>query len=108
MKDKIIKANVLKAVEHLCHELRAYTGDSMTFTLTVITRTKALESPNIEPDGVPDWYKAIARYTDSVDPHDSIFEESAKVFYGPDDFGEESIVLVQPYKAEEESEEQNE
>ena len=108
MKDKVIKANVLQAVEHLCHELRVYTGDSMTFTLTVITRTKALESPNIEPDGVPDWYKAIARYTDSVDPHDSIFEESAKVFYGPDDFGEESIVLVQPYKAEEESEEQNE
>ena len=108
MKDKVIKANVLQAVEHLCHELRAYTGDSMTFTLTVITRTKALESPNIEPDGVPDWYKAIARYTDSVDPHDSIFEESAKVFYGPDDFAEESIVLVQPYKAEEESEEQNE
>lgn len=108
MKDKVIKANVLQAVEHLCHELRAYTGDSMTFTLTVITRTKALESTNIEPDGVPDWYKAIARYTDSVDPHDSIFEESAKVFYGPDDFGEESIVLVQPYKAEEESEEQNE
>ena len=45
MKDKVIKANVLQAVEHLCHELRAYTGDSMTFTLTVITRANALESP---------------------------------------------------------------
>lgn len=105
MKDKVIKANVLQAVEHLCHELRAYTSDSMTFTLTVITRANALETPNVKPDGVPDWYKAIARYTESVDPHDSIFTETAKVFYGPDDFGEESIVLVQPYKAEDESEE---
>ena len=57
--------------------------------------------------GTPDWYKAIARYTESVDPYDSIFTESARVFYGPDDFGQESIVLVQPYGAEE-SEEQNE
>ena len=103
MKDKVIKANVIKAVEHLCHELRAYSDKSLTFTLTVITRADRIRTNHVQ--GVPDWYKAIVRYTESVDSYDSIFTESARVFYGPDDFGEESIVLVQPYKAEESEEE---
>lgn len=103
MKDKVIKANVTKAVEHLCHELRAYSDKSLSLTLTVITRAKGVESDHVK--GTPDWYKAIARYTESVDPYNSIFTESARVFYGPDDFGQESIVLVQPYGAEESEEE---
>ena len=106
MKDKVLRSNVLKATEALCHELRAYTGESMTFTLTAITRARGARSERIQ--GVPDWYKANAVYTDAVDKDDCIIDESARIFYGPDDYGEEAIVLVQPYKAAEESEEQNE
>ena len=105
MKDKVLHANVLRYVEGLCRELRAYTGESMTFTLTVITRAKGAVSDRTK--GVPDWYKANAKYTEATDNDDCIFEDAAKVFYGPNEYGEEAIVLVQPYEAKE-SEEQNE
>lgn len=96
MKDKVLRANVINAVEKLCHELRAYSGESMTLTLTVITRAEGAKSPNLE--GVPDWYKARAVMTEAVDQEDSILEENSRIFYGPDDFGAESIVMVMPYK----------
>lgn len=114
MKDKVLRANVRQAVEHLCHELRAYSGESMTFTLTVITRAKGAVSECV--DGIPDWYKANAVYTEAADKDDCIMDDSFRLFYGPDDFGEETIVAFMPYKgeeaaeeaSEEESEEQNE
>ena len=113
MKDKVLRANVIQAVEHLCHELRAYSSESMTFTLTVITRAKGAVSEYV--DGIPDWYKANAVYTEATDKEDCLLDDSFRLFYGPDDFGEESIVAVMPYKGEEaaeeaseESEEQNE
>ena len=102
MKDKVLKANVTKAVETLCHELRAYTGDSLTCTVTIITRAKGAAVEDIKPNGVPDWYKANVVYTESEDQDDSILDETARVFYGPDDFGDEAIVLVMPYKEDKE------
>ena len=101
MKDKVLNANVTKAVEALCHELRAYTGDSLTCTLTIITRAKGAAVLSIKPDSVPDWYKANIVHTDAVDKDDFILDEAARIFYGPDDYGDESIVLVIPYKEEE-------
>lgn len=98
MKDKVLKANVTRAVEALCHELRAYTGESLTCTLTIITRAKGAEMPNIKPDSVPDWYKANIVHTNAVDKDDFLLDEAARVFYGPDDFGDECIALVVPYK----------
>ena len=106
MKDKVLRANVIQAVEHLCHELRGYSSESMTFTLTVITRAKGAVSEYVA--GIPDWYKANAVYTEATDKDDCLLDDSFRLFYGPDDFGEESIVAVMPYKGEEESEEQNE
>lgn len=104
MKDKVLKANVTKAVEALCHELRAYTGESLTCTLTIITRAKGAAVLNVKPDNVPDWYKANIKHTESVDDEDFVLDEAARVFYGPDDFGQESIVLVMPYRESEEGE----
>ena len=98
MKDKVIKSNVTAAIEKLCHELRAYTGDSLTCTVTIITRAKGASWNGLKPEGTPDWYKANIIYTEATDHDDSILDESARIFYGPDDFGEESIVLVMPYK----------
>ena len=102
MKDKVLKANVTRAVEALCHELRAYTGESLTCTLTIITRAKGAEMPNIKPENVPDWYKANIVHTNAVDQDDFLLDEAARVFYGPDDFGDECITLVVPYKEGEE------
>lgn len=102
MKDKILKANVTKAVESLCHELRAYTGESLTCTLTIITRAKGAVMPNIKPDSVPDWYKANIVHTEAVDHEDFVLDETARVFYGPDDFGDECIVMIAPYKEDKE------
>lgn len=98
MKDKVLKANVTTAIEKLCHELRAYTGDSLTCTVTIITRAKGAAWEGIKPEGVPDWYKANVVYTESEDKDDSILDDSARIFYGPDDFGDEAIALVMPYK----------
>lgn len=109
MKDKVLHVNVMQAVEHLCHELRAYSCESMTFTLTVITREKGAVSECI--NGIPDCYKANAVYTEATDKDDCILDDSYRLFYGPDEYGEESIVAVIPNKADgaaEESEEQNE
>lgn len=102
MKDKVLKANVTKAVEALCHELRAYTGDSLTCTVTIITRAKGAAKADVKPNTVPDWYKANIVYTDAVDKEDALLDETARVFYGPDDFGDECIVLVMPYKEDKE------
>lgn len=96
MKDKVLRANVTNAVEKLCHELRAYSGESMTCTFTIITRAKGATTPLIK--GTPDWFKANIQYTDVVDQDDSLLDESARIFYGPDDFGAEGIVLVVPYQ----------
>lgn len=101
MKDKVIKSNVTAAVEKLCHELRAYSGKSLVMNLTIITRAKGAAWNGLKPEGTPDWYKANIVYTEATDHDDNILDESARIFYGPDDFGEESIVLVMPYKAEE-------
>lgn len=105
MKDKVLKANVTSAVEKLCHELRAYTGDSMTCTITVITRAKGAAWNGLKPEGVPDWFKANIVMTENADQDVSVLDESARIFYGPDDFGGESIVLVMPYKETEEGDE---
>lgn len=96
MKDKVLRANVTNAVEKLCHELRAYTGESLVMNLTIITKAKGAATPLIK--GEPDWYKTYITYTDAVDKDDGLLDESARIFYGPDDFGAESIVLVVPYQ----------
>lgn len=96
MKDKVLRANVTNAVEKLCHEMRAYSGESMVMNLTIITRAKGAATPLIK--GVPDWFKANIQYTEAVDKDDSLLDESARIFYGPDDFGAEGIVLVVPYQ----------
>ena len=96
MKDKVLRANVTNAVEKLCHELRAYSGESLVMNLTIITEAKGAATPMIK--GVPDWFKANIQYTEAVDKDDSLLDESARIFYGPDDFGAEGIVLVVPYQ----------
>lgn len=96
MKDKVLRANVTNAVEKLCHEMRAYSGESMVMNLTIITRAKGAATPLIK--GVPDWFKANIQHTEAVDKDDSLLDESARIFYGPDDFGAEGIVLVVPYQ----------
>ena len=64
--------------------------------LTIITKAKGAATPMIK--GVPDWFKANIQYTEAVDKDDSLLDESARIFYGPDDFGAEGIVLVVPYQ----------
>ena len=112
MKDKVLRANLTHAVETFCKELRAHSKDSLVCQITIITKASGVAAEN-EYDPLPDWFKVRVVPTEAVDQDDSIIDESAKLFYGHDHYGNEGILKVVPYKEppeedEEESEEQNE
>lgn len=112
MKDKVLRANLTHAVETFCKELRAHSKDSLVCQITIITKASGVAAEN-EYDPLPDWYKVRVVPTEGIDQDDSIIDESAKIFYGHDHYGNEGILKVVPYKEppeedEEESEEQNE
>ena len=106
MKDKVLKSNLTHAVESFAKELRAYSKDSLVCQITIITKSTGVEQEgDFKP--LPDWYKVRVVPTEAVDQYDSIIDESAKILYDYDYFGNEGIVQVVPYRNEE-SEEQNE
>ena len=113
MKDKVLKSNLTHAVESFCKELRAYSRDSLVCQITIITKASGVE-PDDECDPLPDWIKVRVVPTEAVDQDDSIVDESSKIFYGHDSYGNEGILKVVPYKEppeedeEEEGEETNE
>ena len=112
MKDKVLRANLTHAVETFCKELRAHSKDSLVCQITIITKASGVAAEN-EYDPLPDWYKVRVVPTEAIDQDDSIIDESAKIFYGHDHYGNEGILKVVPYKEppeedKEESEEQNE
>ena len=112
MKDKVLRANLTHAVETFCKELRAHSKDSLVCQITIITKASGVTAED-ESDPLPDWYKVRVVPTEAIDQDDSIIDESAKIFYGHDHYGNEGILKVVPYKEppeedEEESEEQNE
>lgn len=112
MKDKVLRANLSRLIEGCSKELRSYSKDSMVLKLTIITKASGINTEN--KDGpAPDWYMARVVPAEQIDTDDSIIDESAKILYGYDHFGNEGILQVVPYKeppeeGEEESEEQNE
>ena len=106
MKDKVLRSNLTTAIEAFSKQLRAYSKESMVLKLTIITKASGINTEN--KDGpAPDWYSARVAPTEQVDTDDSVIDESAKILYGYDYFGNEGIVQVVPYMNEE-SEEQNE
>lgn len=112
MKDKVLRANLTHAIETFAKELRAHSKDSLVCQITIITKSTGVEQEgDFKP--LPDWYQVRVVPTEAVDQYDSIIDESAKIFYGYDHYGNEGILKVVPYKEpheenEEESEEQNE
>lgn len=112
MKDKVLRSNLSRLIEGCSKELRSYSKDSMVLKLTIITKASGINTEN--KDGpAPDWYMARVVPAEQIDTDDSIIDESAKILYGYDHFGNEGILQVVPYKEppeenEEESEEQNE
>lgn len=111
MKDKVLKSNLTHAVEHFAKELRAYSKDSLVCQITIITKSTGVEQEvGLNPKPAPDWYKVRVVPTEAVDQYDSIVDESAKIFYGYDHYGNEGILQVVPYeedKSEEEEDEHN-
>lgn len=114
MKDKVLRANLTHAVETFCKELRAYSADSMVCNITIITKASGVAA-DAECDPLlfrplPDWYKVRVVPTEAVDQDDSIIDESAKIFYGHDHYGNEGILKVVTYKEtpEEDEEEKGE
>ena len=107
MKDKVLRSNLSRLIEGCSKELRAYSKDSMVLKLTIITKASGIATEN--KDGpAPDWYMARVVPTEQVDTDDSVIDESAKILYGYDHYGNEGILQVVPYREDEESEEQNE
>lgn len=107
MKDKVLRANLTHAVETFCKELRAYSADSMVCNITIITKASGVAA-DAECDPLPDWYKARVVPTEAVDQDDSIIDESAKIFYGHDHYGNEGILKVVTYKEPPEEDEEEE
>ena len=107
MKDKVLRSNLSRLIEGCSKELRSYSKDSMVLKLTIITKASGIATDN--KDGpAPDWYMARVVPTEQVDTDDSVIDESAKILYGYDHYGNEGILQVVPYREDEESEEQNE
>ena len=104
MKDQILKTNVTRAVESICKALRAHSGDSLVCTVTIISRCSGASKEEDE-NNLPDWYKTREVSTEAIDQDDSIINQSALIRYGPDEFGNEGIIKVQPYEEEEKGEE---
>lgn len=100
MKDNILKTNVTQAVESLCKALRAYTSESLVCTVTIIS--KSTLDPKSDEGVLPDWYKVRVVHTEAVDQDDSIINQSARIYYGPDEYGTEGIIKVLPYEEDEE------
>ena len=104
MKDKVLRSNLSRLIEGCSKELRSYSKDSMVLKLTIITKASGIATDN--KDGpAPDWYMARVVPTEQVDTDDSIIDESAKILYGYDHYGNEGILEVVPYDKEEEGEE---
>lgn len=101
MKDQILKTNVTRAVESICKALRAHSGDSLVCTVTIISRCSGASKEEDE-NNLPDWYQTRVVPTEAVDQDDSIINQSALIHYGPDEFGNEGIIKIQPYNEEEE------
>ena len=97
MKDKVLKSNLTHAVESFAKELRAYSKDSLVCQITIITKSTGVEQEG-EFKPFPDWYKVRVVPTEAVDQYDSIIDESAKIFYGYDHYGNEGILQVVPYE----------
>ena len=100
MKDQILKTNVTSAVESIGKALRAHSGDSLVCTVTIISRCSGASKEEDE-NNLPDWYKTRVVPTEAIDQDDSIINQSALIHYGPDEFGNEGIIRVQPYNEEE-------
>ena len=107
MKDKVLRANLTHAVETFAKELRAYSADSMVCNITIITKASGVAA-DAERDPLPDWYKVRVVPTEAVDQDDSIIDESAKIFYGHDHYGNEGILKVVTYKEPPEEDEEEE
>ena len=107
MKDKVLRANLTHAVETFCKELRAHSKDSLVCQITIITKASGVAAEN-EYDPLPDWYKVRVVPTEGIDQDDSIIDESAKIFYGHDYYGNEGILKVVPYKEPPEEDEEEE
>jgi len=106
MKDKVLRANLSRLIEGCSKELRSYSKDSMVLKLTIITKASGINTEN--KDGpAPDWYMARVVPTEQVDTDDSIIDESAKILYGYDHFGNEGILQVVPYRKDEEEGEED-
>ena len=104
MKDKVLKSNLTHAVEGFAKELRAYSKDSLVCQITIITKSTGVEQEgDFKP--LPDWYQVRVVPTEAVDQYDSIIDESSKIFYGYDHYGNEGILKVVPYKEPHEEEE---
>ena len=104
MKDKVLRSNLTHAVETFAKELRAYSKDSLVCQITIITKSTGVEQEG-EFKPLPDWYQVRVVPTEAVDQYDSIIDESSKIFYGYDHYGNEGILKVVPYKEPHEEEE---
>ena len=101
MKNKILEAEVRKAIEHLTTALHKYTDEPMYLSLAIFTKDKTVRTET-DPEGIPDYYTVRSYVADTEQEHtaddlfvpkETVIDESARVYYG-----EEGIRQVIPFE----------
>ena len=92
MKNKILEAEVRKAVDHLTTALHKYSDEPMCLSLAIFTKDKTVRSDD-DPKGIPDYYSIRSYVADTEQeetaddvfvPKETVINESARVYYGED------------------------
>ena len=92
MKNKILEAEVRKAIEHLTAALHKYTDEPMYLSLAIFTKDKTVRTET-DPEGIPDYYTVRSYVADTEQEHtaddffipkETVIDESARVYYGED------------------------
>ena len=84
MKDKVLKAEITTAVEHIARALRNYSGNTMSCRIYVETRAAAHDGN--------DTYSVWAR---QKYPHTTIFDASNEIQYAFDKINGEVIIRTE-------------
>ena len=94
MKNKIMYAEINKAVERLCVLLRKTSSDPLFLDITIFSRDKVACDGDEE---IPDYYSfRVCKADEEFEADSPLVNESSRVYYSDDD-GEEKIRKVLPY-----------
>lgn len=104
MKDKIIKAEIEKATEHLARLVRNYSDEELYLHITIFSRDNEIADEDY-PNEVPDYFSyRLATLTPEDADGDiaqTLCNESGRIFYSDVD-GESYIRKVVPYRKDRE------